>query len=303
VTALLEGKVAIVTGSGHGIGRGHALELARHGAAVLVNDLGTAPDGRGSERGDAAEEVAALIRSRGGRSEANHADVGDASSCQGIIEQAIKAFGRLDVLVNNAGFQRRGGVLDASLSDWEAILRVHLLGTFNCLQAAARHWAAAKDGPVNAAVINTTSPTALGKPTAGIIAYVSAKAGVAALTRAAAVELAPLGIRVNAISPTGVTRMSDYFFDRHEHVEPDQYETFDARDPSLNAPAVAWLASDLAAHVSGEVFEIRAGRVTHMLPWSEGGTVETAGRWEPEALGEAFSALAVRDRMLGGSHG
>jgi NAD(P)-dependent dehydrogenase (short-subunit alcohol dehydrogenase family) len=292
LSGLLRGRVAIVTGAGHGIGHGHALELAREGASVVVNDLGTAADGTGREPVDAAAAVVELIRARGGSAVADRSDVGDWDAARTLVARAVSEFGRLDVLVNNAGIQRKGGILEAAPSDWEAVLRVHLTGTFNCLQHAARHWRAEAEAgrPVAAAVINTTSPTSLVNVMPGIIAYVAAKGGVAALTRATAVELEPLGVRVNAISPTGLTRMTDYFFGSHDHREPDEYDGFDRSDPSLNAPLVAWLASEAAAGVTGQIFESRASRITRILPSRAGESVEREGRWDPTELGSAISA-------------
>ena len=285
--------MAIVTGAGHGIGRGHALELATQGAAVLVNDSNTVADGREDEPVDAAKWVAALIRARGGIATSNRADVGDSNAAGGLVEQAIADFGRLDVLVNNAGIQRKGGILTTTLPDWEAVIRVHLTGTFNCMHHAGRYWAAETEAgrEVRGSVINTTSPTSLTDYMPGIAAYVAAKGGVAALTIGAALEFASFGVRVNAVAPTGVTRMTDYFFGRDEHREPDEYGTFDPRDPSLNAPLVAWLASDQASKVSGHVFESRAGRVTHMVGWSKGRFVEQESRWDPSMLGDAITAI------------
>ena len=292
MSGLLAGKVAIVTGAGHGIGRGHALELASEGAAVVVNDLGTSPDGASLEEADAAAAVVELIRARGGAAVADRSDVGGWEAAGSLVQRAIGEFGRLDVLVNNAGIQRKGNVIEASPADWEAVLRVHLTGTFNCVQHAARHWQAETTAgrPVAAAIVNTASPVALDKVMPGIIAYAAAKGGVAALTRAAALELAPLGVRVNAVAPTGVTRMTDYFFGSQSHREPDEYDAFDPADPGLNAPLVAWLASDAALGVTGQIFESRAGRVTRVQPWSAGAAVETAGRWDPRELGVAILA-------------
>jgi NAD(P)-dependent dehydrogenase (short-subunit alcohol dehydrogenase family) len=284
VSGLLAGKVAIVTGAGHGIGRGHALELAREGAAVVVNDIGATVDGRATESADAARVVAELIRSRGGSAVADHSDVGDWEAAGRLVEHAVSEFGRLDVLVNNAGIQRKGGILDATTDDWDSVMRVHLRGTFNCLQHAARYWRDA-DEPVSASVINTTSPTSLVNVMSGILAYVAAKGGIAALTRAVAVELEPLGVRVNAISPTGLTRMTDFFFGSERHKEPDAFYAFDAADPSLNAPLVAWLASDAAASVTGQIFESRGGRVVQILPWREGPAVAVEERHDPAQLG------------------
>ena len=293
--SLLQGRVAIVTGAGNGIGRGEAIALAAHGASVVVNDLGVAVDGQGRATSP-ADRVVDAIRAAGGTAVANYDDIGDWGAAGRVVEQALSAFGRLDIVVNNAGFQIPGGLLDMREEAWDGMLRVHLKGTMAMMQHAARHWAATPRGrPAGSrSIINTTSPAGLpGDP--GMPAYAAAKAGVAALTVGAALELESHGIRVNAVAPFGLTRLVDYNLGASSpaHAAP---LGFDAGDPDNNAPLVVWLASDRSDPVTGQVFRSRGASVTHYEPWHPGVTVTGEERWEPLALGAAIINAVAQTR-------
>ena len=265
---LLEGRVAIVTGAGRGIGRAHALELARHGAKVVVNDLGVSlrrGHGRSSEP---AEEVAALIRAGGGEAVTNGADVADFAAGRGDGAQAIDTFGGLDILVNNAGFVRDRMLVNTSEEEWDAVIRVHLKGHFAPLRHAGAYWRAeAKEGRQRAArVINTSSGAGL-QGSVGQATYSAAKAGIAGLTLVAAQEMGRYGVTVNAIAPVARTRMTEGAF---PEMMAGVDGGFDAMDPANNSPVVAWLASEEAGDVTGRVIEIEGGKITLENGWRHG---------------------------------
>jgi NAD(P)-dependent dehydrogenase (short-subunit alcohol dehydrogenase family) len=296
---LLAGKVAIVTGAGRGVGRGEALELAAQGARVVVNDVGSAVDGRAGGEVRVADEVVDAIRRRGGDAVANYEDVADWVGAERIVRAAVDSFGQLDVLVNNAGILREIPIVGLTEDDWDSVIRVHLRGSVAMLHHAALYWKreCERGAPRRASVINTTSRNGISVGLPNCSAYASAKAGIAALTQAAALELAEYGVRVNAIHPSAYTRMMI----GGSHKETDEFAAFDPRDPGNNAPMVAWLASDQAVHVTGHVFWLRGGLIAQMLPWSVGRTVETEGRWDCTAIGDAVNAdifgskLSLRD--------
>ena len=281
MTRLLEGRVAIVTGAGRGIGRAHALELAAHGAKVVVNDLGAELDGTGSSGGPAGE-VVDLIRSRGGEAVANGADVADFAAAQAMVRQAVETFGGLDVLVNNAGFVRDRMLVNTSEEEWDAVIRVHLKGHFAPLRHAAAYWREeAKAGRLHAAsVINTSSGAGL-QGSVGQATYSAAKAGIAALTLVAAVELGRYGVTVNAIAPVARTRMTEGAFDTAASLP----------DPADNSPVVAWLASADAADVTGRVVEVEGGRITVENGWTHGPSRDIGARWSAAEVGPALREL------------
>ncbi|WP_310963639.1 SDR family oxidoreductase [Nocardioides terrisoli] len=276
---LLQGRVAIVTGAGRGIGRAHALELARQGAAVVVNDYGVSLAG---ERGDSpADEVVAEIEAAGGRAVANGADVADFAQAEAMVRQAIETYGALDVLVNNAGFVRDRMLVNATEDEWDSVIRVHLKGHFAPLRHAAAYWRAeSKAGrPRAGRVINTSSGAGL-QGSIGQVAYSAAKGGIATMTLVAAAELGRVGVTVNAIAPVARTRMTEGAFD-----------TSDMAVPEDNSPIVAWLASEAAGHVTGRVFEIDGGKLTLEDSWRHGATRDAGRRWEAFELGEVVDAL------------
>jgi len=301
---LLDGKVAIVTGAGHGIGRGEALELARQGAKVVVNDVGGSVHGEGEDKLP-AEEVAEIIRSRGGEATPNDDDVADWAGASALVRQAVDEFGRLDILVNNAGIVRDGMIFSMTEDAFDAVVRVHLKGTFATTHHASVYWREeSKAGrQPRAAIVNTVSSAGL-QGNVGQANYGAAKAGIAALTVISSLELSRYGVRANAVAPGGMTRITATLRKDAEVREPEQLDggEYDPMNPANSAPMVAWLASDDALHVTGQVFRAVGHRITHYVPWSLGPTIEPKGkpaRWEPEDIGPAVNAHVFRSRAPG----
>jgi NAD(P)-dependent dehydrogenase (short-subunit alcohol dehydrogenase family) len=294
VSTRLDGKVAIVTGAGRGIGRGEALALARAGAAVVVNDVGTAADGSGADA-SLAEQVVAGIEAEGGRAVANHDDVASWGGAESLVQQALDELGGLDVLVNNAGFLRDQMSFNMDEDAWDAVVRVHLKGHFAPTRFAAAHWRARfKAGDERGGrLVNTVSEAGLYGGT-GQANYVAAKAGIAGMTIALARELKGYGVTVNAIAPRARTRMTETLLGDFAAAG----EGFDEWDPDNIGPAVAWLASDAAASVSGQVFVVFGGRLHVMAGWDMVGEIEQGERWSPEAI-EARRAELFGDRRTG----
>ncbi len=298
---LLDGKVAIVTGAGHGIGRGHALELAKEGATVLVNDLGTSLKGEGTGRD--ADLTVDLITGRGGKAAANYDDVADFEGAGRMVQQAVDTFGRLDIVVNNAGIARDATIWSMSESDWDSVIRVHLKGTFCPTHHAVNHWRALNKAGEDVSygrVINTTSGAGL-VGNFGQANYTAAKAGIAAFTMTVSLEVFKMGITVNCIGPAGATRMAASIPGAGiEAKEPDEFEEWNPMDPSLSSPLVAWLASDKAGHVTGQVIRAVKDEIVHMEPWSNGATIRKAGkRWDPSELTGLMNADIFHSRAPG----
>jgi NAD(P)-dependent dehydrogenase (short-subunit alcohol dehydrogenase family) len=291
MSGICEGRVVIVTGAGRGIGREHALEFARQGAKVVVNDLGAASDGSGSTGGP-AEEVALAIRATGGHAVANADDVADWGGAERLVAAAVETFGRLDVLVNNAGFTRDRMVVGASEEEWDAVIRVHLKGHFAPTRHAAAYWRErAKRGErVEGRIINTSSGAGL-LGSVGQGAYSAAKAGIAALTLVEAAELGRYGVTANAIAPAARTRMTETVF-ADMMKKPER--GFDAMAPENVAPLVVWLGSEESRDVTGRVFEVSGGSISVAEGWREGPKVERGGRWDPREVGKAVRDLVVR---------
>ncbi|GAA3683912.1 SDR family oxidoreductase [Nocardioides ginsengisoli] len=277
MSKLLEGRVAIVTGAGRGIGRAHALELARHGAKVVVNDFGVSAAGEGTDESP-AHEVVAEIEAMGGQAVVNGADVADFAAAEAMIRQAIDTFGGLDILVNNAGFLRDRMLVNTAEDEWDAVIRVHLKGHFAPLRHAGAYWRAeAKEGRQRAArVINTSSGAGL-QGSVGQATYSAAKAGIAGLTLVAAQEMGRYGVTVNAIAPVAKTRMTEGAFDTSAMALPED-----------NSPIVAWLASEEAGDVTGRVIEIDGSVITVENGWSHGPSRDAGARWEAEKVGSAL---------------
>jgi NAD(P)-dependent dehydrogenase (short-subunit alcohol dehydrogenase family) len=291
----LDGRVAVITGAGRGIGREHALLFASEGASVVVNDLGGLRDGTGADAGPAGE-VVAEIGAAGGEAIANADDVADFDGAKRLIDAAVERFGRLDVLVNNAGILRDRVTVNMSADEWDAVIRVHLRGHFCPLHHAGAYWREqSKAGEaVGAAVINTASPVGLTVPNAGQLNYAAAKAGIAAMTRVAGAELGRYGVRVNAIAPGARTRMTvDTPGLEAMMALPDDPDAFDAMDPANLSPLVAYLAS-ADCTLTGEVFYVAGGRVQRLIGWRPGEELLSLDRRPTvDEISNAFAGAAA----------
>jgi NAD(P)-dependent dehydrogenase (short-subunit alcohol dehydrogenase family) len=298
---LLDGKVAIVTGAGHGIGRGHALELATQGATVVVNDLGTTLEGEGA--GKDADLTRDIITERGGKASSNYEDVADFEGSGRMIQQAIDEHGRLDILVNNAGIARDATIWKMTEQDWDSVIRVHLKGTFAPTHHAVTHWRAlskAGEDVSGGRIINTTSGAGL-VGNFGQANYTAAKAGIAAFTQTVSLEVFSMGVTCNCIGPAGATRMAASIPGAGiEAKEADEFDEFDALDPSNASPVVAWLASDKAAHVTGQIIRAVKDEIVQMVGWTNGNSVSANGkRWDPEKLTAVMNADIFGTRTPG----
>ncbi|MFF8896810.1 SDR family oxidoreductase [Streptomyces lydicus] len=288
------GRVVAVTGAGRGLGRAHALALAAEGAQVVVNDLGVAADGAGASSGP-AQQVVDAIRARGGRAVRHTGDITTTDGAASLVATALDTYGRLDALVNNAGFLRDRMLVNLDEDDWDAVVRVHLKGHFLPLKHAAAHWRAeAKAGRTpDARVVNTSSGAGL-LGSVGQGNYSAAKAGILGLTLVAAAELARYGVQVNALAPAARTRMTERTFAGTMAAPADG--TFDAMAPENVSPLVVWLCSAASAGVTGRVFEAEAGRITVMEGWHPGPTADKGARWTPAEAGETARELLAGAR-------
>jgi NAD(P)-dependent dehydrogenase (short-subunit alcohol dehydrogenase family) len=287
---ICEGRVVIVTGAGRGIGRAHALEFARQGAKVVVNDVGAHVDGSGGSTGPAGE-VVDEIRGSGGEAVANGDDVADWEGAQRLVNTAVETFGRLDTLVNNAGILRDRMLVNMTEDEWDAVVRVHLKGTFAPTRWAAAYWRElAKAGtPVDASVVCTSSGSGLyGNP--GQTNYGAAKAGIASFTIIAARELERYGVRVNAIAPAALTRMTENL-GMGQRAAERKPEEFDVYAPSNVAPLVVWLGSGESKGVTGRVFNVAGGRIGVAEGWRRGPEVDKGDRWDPAELSKVVPDL------------
>jgi NAD(P)-dependent dehydrogenase (short-subunit alcohol dehydrogenase family) len=275
----LDGRVAIITGSGRGIGREHALLFAQEGAKIVVNDLGGAIDGSGDDR-TPAQQVVDEIKAMGGEAVANADNVADWEGGQRLIQAAIEAFGDLHILVNNAGILRDRVLVNMSEEEWDAVIHVHLKGHFVPTRFAAAYWREqTKAGnTVKANVINTSSTSGLlGNP--GQTNYGAAKAGIAAFSVIAAMELERYGVRVNAIAPAARTRMTEATPGLGDIVQPpEDASRFDIWDPANVSPMVAFLATENCP-VTGRVFFVQGGKVQNFQPWTLSDAIEKDDRW------------------------
>ncbi|MET7596148.1 SDR family oxidoreductase [Streptomyces sp. NPDC005496] len=299
---LCEGRVVVVTGAGRGLGRAHALAFAAEGARVVVNDLGVGLDGTPDPDSPAAR-VAEEIRAAGGAAVAHGGDVATTEGAASLVRTALDTYGRLDTLVNNAGFLRDRMLVNLGEDDWDAVLRVHLRGHFLPLRHAAAHWRAeAKAGrPPRARIVNTSSGAGL-SGSVGQGNYSAAKAGILGLTLVAAAELARYGVQVNAIAPAARTRMTEQAF-AQAMAPPDTPGAFDAMAPANVSPLVVWLGSDACAGVTGRVFEAEGGRITVMEGWRPGPTADKGARWTPAQAGETARELLAEAAAPAPVHG
>ncbi|RSM49095.1 KR domain-containing protein [Amycolatopsis balhimycina DSM 5908] len=291
MSGLCQGRVVVVTGAGRGIGRAHALAFAAEGAQIVVNDVGVALDGSATGDGPAAQ-VVAEIEALGGKAVADTSDVADWAGAKTLIDTALENFGRLDVLVNNAGFVRDRMLVNLAEDEWDAVVRVHLKGHFAPLRHAAGHWRGeAKAGRTpSARVINTSSGAGL-LGSVGQGNYSAAKAGIAGLTVVAAAELARYGVTVNAIAPAARTRMTEGVF---AEAMARPVEGFDAMAPENVSPLVVWLGSEESAEVTGRVFEVEGGKVSLAQAWRHGPEADKGDRWAPAELGPVIKELLER---------
>jgi NAD(P)-dependent dehydrogenase (short-subunit alcohol dehydrogenase family) len=293
MSGICEGRVVVVTGAGRGIGREHALEFARQGARVVVNDIGAELDGTGGSDSPARQVVDEIVAA-GGEAVVNGDDVADWAGAERLVATALDAFGRLDVVVNNAGVVRDRMVVSCGEDEWDAVVRVHLKGHFAVARFAAEHWRArSKAGePVDARIVNTSSGAGL-QGSVGQAAYSAAKAGIAALTLVQAAELGRYGVTANAIAPSARTRMTETVF-ADMMAAPTEAGAFDAMDPRNVAPLVVWLGSPQSAHVTGRVFEVEGGKVAVADGWQHGAAVDKGARWDPAELGPVVDDLLAK---------
>ncbi len=291
MSGICEGRVVIVTGGGRGIGRGHCLEFARQGAKVVVNDLGGAVDGSGNAAGP-AEDVAQEIRDTGGEAVANGDSVSNWEGAQRLVNQAVETFGGLDVLVNNAGILRDRMLVNMSDAEWDAVIDVHLRGTFATSRWAATYWRQrSKEGKENdARIINTSSASGLfGNP--GQTNYGAAKAGIAAFTIIAAKELERYGVTANAIAPGARTRMTENLGYGAIEVKEGEFDSF---SPENVAPTVVWLGSSESKAITGRVFNVSGGNISVAEGWKVGPAATKDDRWDAAELGKIIPDLVER---------
>jgi NAD(P)-dependent dehydrogenase (short-subunit alcohol dehydrogenase family) len=288
----LDGKIAVVTGAGRGIGREHALALARAGAKIVVNDLGASLAGEGADAGP-AHDVVREIEALGGEAVADGENVADFAGAKRLIDGAVATFGRLDILVNNAGILRDRMLVNMEEHEWDAVIEVHLKGHFAPTRHAAAHWRErSKAGDqLTARVINTSSPSGV-FGNVGQLNYGAAKAGIVGFTLIAAQELQRYGVTVNAIAPNARTRMTEAAFGEI----PPPENGFDAADPANNSPIVVALCADEAQDITGQVFFIYGGVVNMLSGWEAGELFASDERWDPDVL-----LRELRDRLPGGA--
>jgi NAD(P)-dependent dehydrogenase (short-subunit alcohol dehydrogenase family) len=283
----LDGKVAVITGAGRGIGRGEALLFGREGARVVVNDAGVAWDGTGTDDRPAAQ-VAGEIQAAGGEAVAHHEDIAEEDGAASLLGLALESWGRLDVVVNNAGILRDRMVFNMAADEWDAVIRVHLRGHFLVTRAACAHWRErSKAGEqVRGRIVNTTSTSGL-LGMAGQANYGAAKAGIAAFTQIVAMDMARYGVTCNAIAPGARTRMTEKTFGQLTVPEGQ----FDDLAPENVASMVAFLASDDAGDISGQVFGVTGGLVQLYQGWTPVSEVRKGARWEPTELATRMGEL------------
>jgi NAD(P)-dependent dehydrogenase (short-subunit alcohol dehydrogenase family) len=284
---VLDGKVAIVTGAGRGLGRSHALALAGEGAKVVVNDLGTELDGTGGGPGP-ADEVVKEIKGAGGEAVASYENIAEFEAAKGVIDGAIDNFGRLDILVNNAGLVRDRIIFNMSEEDFDAIVATHLKGTFNCGRWACAYFREqSKAGKLESGrIISTTSHSGL-LGNVGQSNYGAAKAGVASMTIIWSMEMGRYNVTCNTIAPMARTRMTEV----NIGPPPADSSQFDEFAPENVSPLVVYLASDQAQGITGRVFSVRGGRLELFEPWQIGKSIDAGRRWTVQEIGERIGEL------------
>ena len=297
MSRLCEGRVAIVTGAGRGVGRQHALQLSKAGAKIIVNDLGAAVDGTGTDV-SLAQRVTDEINASGGEAVVNGDDVSSFDGAKNMVDMAINTFGKLDIVVNNAGILRERMLVNMTEDEWDAVIAVHLKGTFAPSRHAASYWRAMSkqngDGkPTMGRIINTTSTSGI-YGNVGQTNYGAAKAGIAAFTIIAARELSRIGVTVNAVSPAAYTRMTDNL---REYTE----EEIQIRDPSWVSPTVVYLASTEAQDITGRVIEAGAGQVAVCEGWRRGAEIGQVD--DPDTLGPKIREMIGKVRKNSGMDG
>lgn len=297
----LKGKVAIVTGAGRGLGRDESLLLAKYGAKVIVNDMGGATDGKGQFKGP-ADDVVKEIKDMGGEAAPNYESVTSFQGAKKIIDQAVSAFGKLDILVNNAGILRDKMVFNMEEEEWDAVIAVHLKGTFNCTRHACSYWRnESKAGkPVAGRIICTASDAGL-LYNPGQSNYGAAKAGIAAFTLIVAQEVAKYGVTANVVVPLARTRLTT---DATPDMAPfmgtkESFEKkygYDILAPEMMAPLVVYLASDDAKGISGQVIRVVGGSLWLLRSWQSGEQVKRSppGKWDPEEIGPILKQLLTK---------
>ena len=295
MSRLYEGRVAIVTGAGRGVGREHALLLAAHGVKVVVNDIGAGVDGSGKDASPASAVVAA-IKKAGGEAIANGEDVSDWRGAKAMIDAAIAHFGKLDVLINNAGILRDRMLTNMDEGEWDFVIQVHLKGTFAPSRHASAYWRDESKrigGPVKGRIINTSSTSGI-YGNVGQTNYGAAKAGIAAFTIIAARELRRYGVTVNAISPTALTRMTEGL----RQLTPEEAAI---RDPKWVSPTVVYLASEEAQDITGRVIQAGLGRIAVCEGWRRG--AEVAQVADPATAGSLVREMMAKVRKNSGMDG
>jgi NAD(P)-dependent dehydrogenase (short-subunit alcohol dehydrogenase family) len=295
MSRLCEGRVAVVTGAGRGLGREHALLLAAHGAKVVINDIGANVDGTGKDA-SLAGQVVAQIKQSGGEAVTDGNDVSDWNGAKAMIDGAIKTFGRLDILINNAGILRDRMLANMEEGEWDAVIKVHLKGTFAPSRHAAAYWRDESKriaAPVKGRIINTSSTSGI-YGNVGQVNYGAAKAGIAAFTLIAARELRRYGVTVNAISPSAQTRMTEGL----RELTPEQRAS---RDPKWVSPTVVYLASEEAQDITGRVIQAGFGRIAVCEGWRRGAEVKQVA--DPATAGALVREMIAKVRKNSGMDG